>query len=98
MGEVIASNENAINMEAWQEWCEYRKAKKKPVSEFAQVKQWKVLALYNHTTQQAIIDQSIMNDWQGLFPPKFKHQQEATPGSTRERTLEQDLHDRSWAE
>jgi hypothetical protein len=92
------SNENAINLEAWAEWCEYREAKKKPVSELAQVKQWKVLALYTHQVQQAIIDQSIMNDWQGLFAPKFRHQIDNQTNSTRERTLEQDLHDRSWAD
>lgn len=91
-------NENAINMIAWQEWCDYRKERRNPVSKRAQAKQWKIMALYTHEVQQKIIDQSIMNDWTGLFAPKFKFERGADSGKTRDRTLEQDLHDRSWAE
>lgn len=88
-------NDNAINQQAWEEWLEYRKAKKKPVSDLAAKKQFKVLALYTHEVQQKIIDQSIMNDYTGLFPPK--HEYEKDNRSTRGRSIEEDLLDRSWA-
>lgn len=55
---------------AWSEFCDYRKAKKKPVSDDAAKKQFKFLSNYDFPTQQRIIDQSIANDWAGLFEPK----------------------------
>ena len=61
-----------INQEAWQEWAEFRQATRKKISEFAAKKQLKMLADYDHKTQQEIIDHSIQNDYQGLFRPKTK--------------------------
>ena len=84
---------NDINLDAWKEWTDYRKGKRKPVSENARGKQWQMLAQYDHAAQQRIIDHSIRNDYQGLFPTK----EQATRNSTRARTLEYDLFDRSWA-
>lgn len=59
-----------INSEAWQEWIEYRKSKKKPVSKIAANKQFKLLGNYDFYNQQLIINQSIQNDYQGLFELK----------------------------
>jgi len=60
-----------LNIDAWDEWCEYRlKARKKKVSEFAAKKQFKTLLKYSEDIQQQIIDNSISNDYQGLFEPK----------------------------
>jgi hypothetical protein len=60
-----------INEEAWAEWIDWRhKEKRKKVTPTAAKKQRKMLSQYNPVIQQQIIDQSIMSDWQGLFPPK----------------------------
>lgn len=81
-GRVGAANKNlnkpknviiipeGINQPAWNEWIEYRKSKKKTVSSAAAKKQFKLLTDYAFDVQQQIIDQSIQNDYQGLFAPK----------------------------
>lgn len=60
-----------INEEAWGEWVEWRhKEKKIKIGPVAEKKQRKMLSAYPPPIQQQIIDQSIMNSYQGLFPPK----------------------------
>jgi hypothetical protein len=71
-----------INPEAWAEWLDYRtNGKKKKVTDYAAKKQWKLLSMYSFEQQQQLIDQSIMNDYQGLFALKEQrhanHQQSA---------------------
>ena len=61
---------DGINQPAWNEWIEFRKSKKKPVSQKAADKQFKLLTNHAFEVQQQIIDQSIQNDYQGLFEPK----------------------------
>jgi hypothetical protein len=61
---------DVINKQAWSEWVEYRKSKNKTVSKAAATKQFKMLANHPLDVQQQIIDQSIQNDYQGLFEPK----------------------------
>ena len=78
------------NFEAWFEWCKYREDKKKPISQLAAMKQSKQLSQYTHQEQQQMVDNSIANDWQGLFAPKINNQSTMT---TREQLL-----DTSWAE
>lgn len=81
-----------INIEAWDEWCEYRKATRKAVSSFAAKKQFKLLLRYTEEDQQAIIDHSIANDYQGLFELKISNNK---PAQTNTMDL---LMDRSWAD
>jgi len=81
-----------LNQEALTEWIEYREFKKKPLSPMALSKSEKFLLKYDETQQQYIVDQAIMNDWQGLHhvdPPKQQ--------TTRQRALVDDLNDTSWA-
>jgi hypothetical protein len=60
-----------INLEAWNEWVEFRKhEKKKAVSKSAAKKQFKLLLGYTAEQQQMVIDSSIQNDYQGLFALK----------------------------
>lgn len=58
-----------LDVQAWERWLEYRKAIRKtlkPVSyEAAQRKLVKFGA-----NQAAVVEQSIANGWQGLFPLK----------------------------
>ena len=59
-----------VNHKAWSEWVEYRTKKTKPISRLAANKQFNLLMRYSFAQQQDIINQSIQNDYQGLFPPK----------------------------
>ena len=60
-----------INEDAWDEWVEYRHSEiKKKIGPMAEKKQKKMLMQYPPPVQQKIIDASIMNSWQGLFPEK----------------------------
>lgn len=54
----------------WQEWEHYRRNRKKPISEAAATKQLAMLVELSEAEAIAAIDQSIQNDYQGLFPPK----------------------------
>jgi len=68
-----------LNEEAWSEWVEYRtREKKKKIGPMAERKQQKFLTQYPPPIQQEIVDASIMNSWQGLFPPKEQKKQTNT--------------------
>lgn len=60
---------NGFN-EKWNEWLNFRKSKNKKISEKAQEKQLEFLNL--QTDPIEVINQSIRNDWQGLFELKNK--------------------------
>jgi uncharacterized protein (DUF885 family) len=61
---------DTINAESWVEWCEFRRKTKKPITEHAAKKLIKLLSAYPKHVQEKMVDDSIQNDWQGLFPPK----------------------------
>ena len=87
----------AVNAEAWAEWINWRRTEKKiPVGDKAERLQQKMLAGFDHDQQRQIIEHSIMNSYQGLFPLKTGRAAQAS--STRHRTLQEDLQDRSWAQ
>ena len=69
-----------LNREKYQEWIDFRRPKK-PVSEKAMQLQVKRLCKYPADIQAAMIDQSIENDYQGLFEIK---QQTYKPKGTPE--------------
>lgn len=54
----------------WQEWEEFRRKKGKPISEIAAKRQIKMLKELSALEIIEVIDNSIANDYQGLFPPK----------------------------
>lgn len=56
----------------WREWERFRRSRKRPISEAAAVKQMAMLAELTESEAIASIDESIKNDYQGLFPPKNK--------------------------
>jgi len=60
-----------LNVPSWLEWCAARKKRKKAITEDAAEKQISMLVEYDQLVQAQIIDQSIANDWTGLFPPKI---------------------------
>ena len=57
----------ALNKQALKEWVEYKKYNYKKIGITKIVK---MLTSYSHEQQQEIVDTSIMNLYQGLFPPK----------------------------
>ena len=88
-----------LNWEAWEVWVTWRsKEKRKKVTDTAAKLQQAKLVQYDHETQIRIIQHSIENDYQGLFPEKVARKTRPEKQGTRHRTLEQDLNDRSWAE
>lgn len=84
---------DGINQPAWNEWVDYRKSKKKSVSQAAAKKQFKLLSNYSLSDQQSVIDQSISNDYQGLFELKGNsnesNKQSSTNGQTRRDQVRQ---------
>lgn len=85
-----------INEEAFSEWKEWRHLEKKvKIGPVAEKKQRKFLAQYPPPIQQQIIDHSIQNSYQGLFPPKGNIQPVNT--STRTLSTAEMITDRSWA-
>lgn len=61
---------DGINVEAWRRWAHARSSRKKPISELAAKAQWKVLLEHAKEIQNSMIESSIANDYQGIFPPK----------------------------
>jgi hypothetical protein len=56
----------------WAEYVEYRKKRRLAVLIPTSIKaQWAKLAEYGHDGAIESIDQTIRNQWQGLFPPKW---------------------------
>ena len=79
---------DGMNLDAWVEWVDYRKTKRKPISEIAAKKQINFLIKFDWESQAQIIDQSIQNDYQGLFPPKggnYAKNQSGQPAETNRR-------------
>lgn len=54
--------------EVWSEWLEFRRSIKKPLTEIAAKKQLKMLE--THPNPEAVLELSMQNQWQGLFPEK----------------------------
>lgn len=61
---------------AWGEWVDFRGKLRKPISEPAAKKQLSQLIRYGPDGAAESINQSIANDWQGLFEPKRNGQQQ----------------------
>lgn len=74
-----------IPKQSWDDWCRYRRERKKPITESAarlQIKSLTKWAAAGHDPT-AIIETSIMNGWQGLFEPKVLAPQPAQPKVVR---------------
>jgi hypothetical protein len=61
---------------AWQEWVQFRKEKKNPLTPTAAKKQVKFLKKYSSQVAVSIIEKSILAGWTGLFEPKEQLQQQ----------------------
>lgn len=69
---IIPENLDTVEFfEKWVEWCEYRKkTRKKKVSNIAAIRQLKKLSGWGVERAIAAIENSIENDYQGIFEPK----------------------------
>lgn len=96
----MSDQDPRINWEAWAEWEEWRRKElRKKITPRAEKRQQAMLAQYSHEDQVRILNHSMDNDYQGLFPEKVVGRRAAERvDSTRHRTLADDLNDRSWAE
>lgn len=75
--------ENEVLKKKYIEWIEFRKNKGKPIHELASKKQVEFLKKYSIEDACKIIENSIMNDWQGLF--ELKTQTNKTNGTGTHR-------------
>ena len=58
---------------AWSEWLEYRKQRRKPISQAAAKKQFAQLLEWGIAKSVEAIDKSIASDWTGLFEPEQRN-------------------------
>ena len=90
-GEKIDFPENLKNPEfekAWGEWEVFRQEIKKKLTESMKTKQLNMLSKFGTETAQKMIEQSIMNGWQGLFELKVG---QITGGGLRKSPAQQAL-------
>jgi hypothetical protein len=58
---------SGLDLDAWTEWLNYRRSIKRPVKQASIPAAQKKLAAFG-ADQRAVVEQSIANSWQGLFP------------------------------
>lgn len=56
-----------INVQAWQDFEKHRTEKRKPLTNLARAKACQLLIKQTSEQQQAMVDQTIVNGWTGLF-------------------------------
>lgn len=66
-------------MDAWTDWCEYRKQIRHSLVESTAIQQLKKMDAWGATRSVAAIRHTIENGWQGLFEPVSKPQSSAKP-------------------
>ncbi len=81
-----------LNVEAFEEWREYREENGKPLSCLARKKVINRLLRHDEKHQQLMVDRAIENDWQGLHD--IERPRECT---SRQQSIAQDLTSRDWA-
>jgi hypothetical protein len=63
-----------LRRESWTDWCQHRREMRRPLTEIAAKKSISCLDRYRvdgHSPER-VIDHSITNGWQGLYPPREK--------------------------
>lgn len=77
-----------LDVEAWERWLDYRKQIRRPLKSVSIPTAQKALAAFG-VDQAAVVNQSIANGWQGLFPLKAK----ATTSSTKPKSHAEQFHE-----
>lgn len=78
-----------LNKQAWEEWLQYRKESKKKMTELTVKKQLRFLS-YHIKDHVKIIERSIQNGWQGLFPLDNKSYGNTDASKVLKRRIEDD--------
>lgn len=73
--------------EIWADWTKARKEIGKPLTATAAKRQLKTLGEFDTETAIQIIELSIMNNWQGIFPDRFRKPSQAKPTKTTAERL-----------
>lgn len=60
---------STLNVEVWHRWEQYRRQIRKPIHPASRLSAQRKLAAFG-TDQEPVVEQSIANGWQGLFPLK----------------------------
>lgn len=76
---------NELDQEAWDRWVAFRKAIRKPIKPASEQAMKMKLQRYG-ADQGAVVDQSIANQWQGLFDLK---KEKPAPGEKPQKTSQQ---------
>lgn len=76
---------NELDQEAWDRWVAFRKAIRKPIKTVSEQAMKIKLGRYG-TDQAAVVDQSIANQWQGLFDLK---KEKPAPGEKPQKSGQQ---------
>jgi hypothetical protein len=76
---------NELDQEAWDRWVAFRKAIRKPIKPVSEQAMKIKLQRYG-TDQAAVVDQSIANQWQGLFDLK---KEKPAPGEKPQKSTMQ---------
>lgn len=69
-GAALKPAHESLPLASWQEWLEYRRKHRYPMTPMVLNKHLALLSSYSPAEQRAIIDNSIQAGWQGLFHPK----------------------------
>lgn len=88
-----------ISVDAWEEWCQYRREIRKPLTATMCKRQAATLA--DHHNPDAVLRQSIGNGWTGLFPEKIQPAAgnvHPFPGKARSTEHEDHDNDLAWME
>lgn len=83
-----ASLPEGLNLEAWERWHRYREDIRKPLKPASILAAQKQLAALG-IEQASVVEQSIANGWQGLFPLKRGTNGTAKPAYVPPKSIEQ---------
>ena len=97
-GDAQARATPGLDLTAWNRWLSYRTDIRKPLKPASMEAAARALAKFGND-QAAVIEQSISNGWQGLFPLKQDHsavRQDQDPRRAAERKRMEEAEAREW--
>ena len=77
--------------EAWGQWVQYRKEKKKPLTDLAIKLQFKDLIAWGEEQSIISIQKAIKSGWQGLFKPRTDHSNQNGRPAPKTRGYQENL-------
>jgi len=92
MADAESDLNSVVDFQTAKDFVEHRWAMKKPLTKLAVTKM--ISQLQKHSNPKAVLDASVMNNWQGIFPEKVKehgngHYNGSNQGKRPDAALEQ---------